>query len=889
VTSNNWQRAKDIFNSALELDVIKRQEYLSATCAGNVELRQKVDDLLSSYDSDFMEKPDIVASDDSKDGRLTAGSELGRYEIVRLLGAGGMGEVYLAKDSSLGRKVAIKILNQKYERHESNIERFVREAKAASALNHPNILTIHEIGETNDSHFIVSEFVDGRTLCELLNKKGDLDLAEVLEIAIQTASALSAAHTARIIHRDIKPENIVVRDDGYVKVLDFGLAKLLPERLSFIDSEANTVKQNQTAEGLILGTVNYMSPEQAMGEAVDPRTDIFSLGIVMYEMITGRTPFAAGSTSETLANLINKEPPPLSRFSPVVSDDLQRIVSKMLRKAPDERYQTMKGLRADLKDLSGQAASRLSRDQTSATEHQNATALLTRTTGDVPQTTVETSKTTPWYRRPVFLAPTAVLLLALLAAGWYWRSTTTALGSRAINSIAVLPFVNTNSDADTEFLSDGITDNIIDRLSQLPNLKVTSHTAVFHYKGQESDPKTIAKELGVEAVLTGRVAKRGDALSISLELVDASDNSHLWGGQYDRKLSDLLALQREIPVDVSDQLRLRLSGESKERLTRASTNNDEAYQLYLRGRYSWEKWTQDGSKQAVEFYERAIDRDPGYALAYAGLADAYIFGAGTGMPQKEAHRLAREAATKALSIDPQLGEAHAALAEVLLYDEWDFSGAERELKRAIELNPNYAEGHHEYSHLLLLLGRPDESFVESMKLLELDPVSETAIGHLGWHYLYARQYDEAIQQYRKDLQLYPDVDIANYFQFGNAYYQKGMYDEAVAEYLQGFAGAGLQPEKIAEFKEAFARGGIKGFYRHWLDQLESKPLREQNYVLIGELYARLDEKDQAFEWLEKAYAQHSDGIVRLKEEVGFDNLRSDPRYADLLRRIGLPQ
>jgi len=889
VTSNNWQRAKDIFNSALELDVIKRQEYLSATCAGNVELRQKVDDLLSSYDSDFMEKPDIVASDDSKDGRLTAGSELGRYEIVRLLGAGGMGEVYLAKDSSLGRKVAIKILNQKYERHESNIDRFVREAKAASALNHPNILTIHEIGETNDSHFIVSEFVDGRTLRELLNKKGDLDLAEVLEIAIQTASALSAAHTARIIHRDIKPENIVVRDDGYVKVLDFGLAKLLPERLSFIDSEANTVKQNQTAEGLILGTVNYMSPEQAKGEAVDPRTDIFSLGIVMYEMIIGRTPFAAGSTSETLANLINKEPPPLSRFSPVISDDLQRIVSKMLRKAPDERYQTMKGLLADLKDLSGQAASRLSRDQTSATEHQNATALLTRTTGDVPQTTVETSKTTQWYRRPVFLAPTAVLLLALLAAGWYWRSTTTALGSRAINSIAVLPFVNTNSDADTEFLSDGITDNIIDRLSQLPNLKVTSHTAVFHYKGQESDPKTIAKELGVEAVLTGRVAKRGDALSISLELVDASDNSHLWGGQYDRKLSDLLALQREIPVDVSDQLRLRLSGESKERLTRASTNNDEAYQLYLRGRYSWEKWTQDGSKQAVEFYEQAIDRDPGYALAYAGLADAYIFGAGTGMPQKEAHRLAREAATKALSIDPQLGEAHAALAEVLLYDEWDFSGAERELKRAIELNPNYAEGHHEYSHLLLLLGRPDESFVESMKLLELDPVSETAIGHLGWHYLYARQYDEAIQQYRKDLQLYPDVDIANYFQFGNAYYQKGMYDEAVAEYLQGFAGAGLQPEKITEFKEAFARGGIKGFYRHWLDQLESKPLREQNYVLIGELYARLDEKDQAFEWLEKAYAQHSDGIVRLKEEVGFDNLRSDPRYADLLRRIGLPQ
>lgn len=367
------------------------------------------------------------------------------------------------------------------------------------------------------------------------------------------------------------------------------------------------------------------------------------------------------------------------------------------------------------------------------------------------------------------------------------------------------------------------------------------------------------------------------------------DNSHIWGEKYDRKLSELLALQREIPLDVSEKLRLKLSGESKERLTRAHTGNAEAYQLYLKGRYSWEKWTPDGSKQAVGYFEEAIKRDPNYALAYAGLADAYVFGSGVGpeVPQKEAHRRAREAATKALSLDPQLGEAHAALAEVLLYDDWDFAGAERELKQAIELNPNYAEGHHEYSHLLLLLGRIDESFVESKKLLELDPVSETPIGHLGYHYLYARQYDEAIQQFQKDLQLYPDV--VSHGQLAEAYYQKGMFSDAVEEYLKGLAQSGFTADKIAELRKASARSGIKGFYQTLLEQSKAGPQTEQDHVSIAELYARLGEKGRAFEWLEKAFAEHADGLVRLKEEVGFDNLRSDPRYADLLRRVGLPQ
>jgi tetratricopeptide (TPR) repeat protein len=419
-----------------------------------------------------------------------------------------------------------------------------------------------------------------------------------------------------------------------------------------------------------------------------------------------------------------------------------------------------------------------------------------------------------------------------------------------------------------------------------------SHTAVFHYKGRETDPRTIGSELGVEAVLSGRLTKRNDVLSITLELVNAKDNSHIWGEQYDRKLSDLLALQREIPFDVSERLRVKLSGESKERLSRTQTDNLEAYQLYLKGIHSWEKWTQSGAKEAAEFFDEAIKKDPNYALAYSGLAAVYVnFGNGVGpdVPPKEAHHRAREAATKALSLDPELGEAHAAMAHVFLYDDWDFTGAERELRRAIELSPSYAEGHHAYSHLLLLLGRFDESFAESKKLLELDPVSETSIGHLAYHYLYARQFDEAIEQYKKDRQLYPDIDFANNFKLGEAYSQKGMFDEAIAQDLKAFAGFAYEPAKIEELKKAFAKSGMKGFYQKLLEQDKDAPQSEQNRLEIAELYARLGEKDAAFEWLEKAYAAHDDQMVRLKEELGYDNLRSDPRYADLLRRVGLPQ
>jgi len=917
MADSEWEKLKEVFHAALELPPNDRPAYLAQACAGDAFLRQSVEALLKSHEEPgFVDEPAYAAAanlivDDQQverqpeAGAFQAGQNIGRYRINSLLGEGGMGRVYLAEDTKLRRKVSLKFLSKAVTRDHERLLRFEQEARAASALNHPNILTIYEFCEEEDQQFIVTEFVEGQTLRERLQRSIELD--DALEIAIQITSALVAAHRVNIIHRDIKPDNVIIRkDDRLVKVLDFGLAKILPKRtpLTTINGEAPT--RFKTGPGVVMGTVAYMSPEQARGDRVDERSDIWSLGVVLYEMITGSTPFAADTSNEILSGILSRQrAAPLTRSRHDVPERLQEIVDKVLTKDRDERYQTSKDLLIDLRRLKQSLELKAGLDGSSDTDSaiRGIRSVETISESSAVSTAYPTSSAEYIFnqvkshkRAIAVMALLAIVIVGIVGASisiyQSRQPQSPAIGFPAINSIAVLPFVNGNADADTEFLSDGLTDNLIDRLSQIRGLRVMSHTAVFHYKGRETDPRTIGNELGVEAVLSGRLTTRNDDLNITLELVNAKDNSHIWGEHYDRKLSDLLALQREIPFDVSEKLRVKLSGESRERLSRSQTDNIEAYQLYLKGIHSWEKWTQSDAKEAAEFFDEAIKKDPNYALAYSGLASVYVnFGNGVGpdVPLKEAHRRAREAATKALSLDPELGEAHAAMAHVFLYDDWDFTGAERELRRAIELSPSYAEGHHAYSHLLLLLGRIDESFAESKKLLELDPVSETSIGHLAYHYLYARQFDEAIAQYNKNRQLYPDVDFANYFKLGEAYSQKGMFDEAVPQFLKGFAGFAYEPTKIEELKKAFARSGIKGFYQKLLEQDLGAPQPEQNRLEIAELYARLGEKDAAFEWLEKAYAAHDDQMVRLKEELGYDNLRSDPRYADLLRRVGLPQ
>lgn len=913
-----WEKLKEFFHSALALPPKDRPAYLDQACAGDAFLRQSVEALLKSHEeSGFVDEPAYAAAanlivDDQQieqhpeAGVFQAGQKIGRYRINSLLGEGGMGRVYLAEDTKLRRKVSLKFLSKAITRDHEKLLRFEQEARAASALNHPNILTIYEFGEDDGQQFIATEFVAGQTLRERLQRPIELD--EALEIAIQITSALVAAHRVNIVHRDIKPDNVIIRkDDRLVKVLDFGLAKILTTRTLAATLNGEAPIRFKTGPGVVIGTAAYMSPEQARGDEVDERSDIWSLGVVLYEMITGSTPFVAETSNEIIAGIVSRQrAAPLSRFTHEVPERLQEIVDKVLTKDRDERYQTSKDLLIDLRRLKQSLELKAGLDGRSDTDSASAGMRSVETVSEraaaptaYPTSSAEYIVNQVKSHKRVAIA--VIALIAIAAVGIVGAGISAyksrqpqlpAIGFPAINSIAVLPFVNGNADADTEFLSDGLTDNLIDRLSQIRGLRVMSHTAVFHYKGRETDPFTIGNELGVEAVLSGRLTKRNDVLNITLELVNAKDNSHIWGEQYDRKLSDLLALQREIPFDVSEKLRVKLSGESKERLSRPQTDNLEAYQLYLKGIHSWEKWTQSDAKEAAEFFDEAIKKDPNYALAYSGLAAVYVnFGNGVGpdVPPKEAHRRAREAATKALSLDPELGEAHAAMAHVFLYDDWDFTGAERELRRAIELSPSYAEGHHAYSHLLLLLGRFDESFAESKRLLELDPVSETSIGHLAYHYLYARRFDEAIEQYKKDRQLYPDVDFANNFKLGEAYSQKGMFDEAIPQFLKGFAGFAYEPAKIEELKKAYAKSGIKGFYQKLLEQDLGAPQAEQNRLEIAELYARLGKKDEAFEWLEKAYVAHDDQMVRLKEELGYDNLRSDPRYVDLLRRVGLPQ
>ncbi len=820
---------------------------------------------------------------------MKIGECFNQYEIIKQIGAGGMGEVYLAIDKKLDRKVAVKILNEKFAQHESNLRRFTQEAKAASALNHPNILVIHEIGEADDVHFIVSEFVEGKTLREILDQS-PLKLSEVLAVSIQIAGALTAAHAANIVHRDIKPDNIIIRPDDYVKILDFGLAKLVEQQKSLVGLEDETAKQNQTAKGVILGTVKYMSPEQAKGEKVDGRTDIFSFGVLLYEMMAGRTPFAGNSVSETLANLINAVPQPMARYAEGVPNELQRIVSKMLRKNKDERYQTMKGLLADLKDLRENLAfdERLEKSHPPGAE--NATQILQTTTGDANLQTakMQDSFSQTIKRHKPLAAFVLIVLLAAIGFG-VWYFTNRVANTKQIESIAVLPFINENGNADVEYLSDGMTETLISSLSQLPDLNVKARSSVFRYKGKEIDAQTIGKELNVQAILNGTVVRRGEDLALHIELVDAQTETVLWSADYRQPMTNLVSLQSEITRDVSNKLRMKLSGADEKRLKKNQTENTEAYQLYLLGRYHLNKLTDDGFRKGRDYFQQAIEIDPNYALAYAGLADAYIKLSGyNALPPNEGYPKARAAATKALELDDQLAEAHTTLGAVKHFYDWDWLGAEREFKRAIEINPSNADARQFYSYHLSAMGRFDEALSEMKRAQELDPLSLEKIVGIGEIFYYQRQYDRAIEQYRKALEMDSNSGFTHWA-IGNVYVQKGMYQEAIAEYQKAIPLSGDSPDEPASLAYTYALSGRRQEALRIIDDLKERSKR--SYIspsTMAFIYIGLAEKNQAFELLDKAYNERDILLVLLKVEPMFDPLRSDPRFQDLLRRVGLP-
>lgn len=807
-----------------------------------------------------------------------------------------MGQVYLAQDTKLRRKVALKLLSAELASRPNTLRRFVQEAEAAAALSHPNVAHIYEVNRQGGMNFIAMEYVEGDTLRRRVTH-GRISLREALDISSQVAEAISAAHLEGIVHRDIKPENIMLRPDGYVKVLDFGLAKLIEQRALSSDTSAPTIAKVDTEPGLLLGTLNYMSPEQARGKEVDARTDIFSFGVLLYEMVTGRAPFEGETTSDIIAAILKAEPDPISSYAPDAPPELQRIISKALRKDREERYQTMKDMLVDLKTLR-QEFEFAAKLESSAPPDPSSRSVAT-SVGTAAATASAPAVTTGRAAAPVtsiteyvfsgikrhkagFISALALLIAAASGAYFYLAPS----GAAAIDSLAVLPFVNQNRDPESEYLSDGLTESIINNLSQVPNLRVMARSTVFRYKARDVDPLVIGRELGVRALLTGRVAQRGDSLSVQAELVDAATGAQLWGERYDRKVADALTVQQDISLVIANRLRLRLTGSDQQRLVKIYTENPEAYQLYLQGRFHWNKRSPEGLRKAVEYFKQAIALDPNYALAYAGLADAYsisptydltIKPKGT-MPQ------AREAALKALALDAELAEAHASLGLVLDIYDWQSAKAIKHFRRAIELNPKSATAHRWLGERLLRDGQFEECLTELQRSLELEPFSLATNRSLGNRLNCARRYDEAITQLKKTLELDPNFKSANYMLY-QAYADKGMYSEAVATYLRGIVLDG-ELARAARTEEAFSKNGWRGFLQHEAAYLEKQPRASTH---VAHLYARLGDKDKAFGWLEKAYDERSESMTWLKVDPVYDPLRTDPRYQDLLRRVGLAQ
>lgn len=799
---------------------------------------------------------------------LASGTKLQHYEILSPLGVGGMGEVYRARDSRLRRNVAIKILPETWTQDHSAVERFIREAHTVSALNHPNIITIYDIGQQDDVHFMATELVDGETLRQRL-KTTRLKLPDALEVAIQVANALAAAHSAGITHRDIKPENIMVRTDGYVKVLDFGLAKLTELDIPKVKKAGKKTFRGDTQPGTILGTISYMSPEQARGLDVDPRSDIFSFAIVIYEMVAGCLPFSGATMSDVIASILRAEPLPLSQCAEAVPAELDWSVTKALRKDREERYQTIKSLLSDLKRLK----QRLDFEAELGRVHSSGSSAF----NDVspPPAVPVTEQVTLMLPQATDIAPKTVRKTRI---------------RKVIDSLAVLPLVNATRDPDADYLSDGITESIINSLSKLPKLRVVPRSTVFRYKGSLADPQEVGRELGVRAVFAGRVMQHGDSLIIKTELVDIAHDSQLWGEQYRRKMVNIFSLQEEIAEDISEKLRLRLSGADKKRLAKRYTENSEAYKFYLKGRYFvTTKRTEEWIKRGIEHFQQAIDLDPNYALAYSGLADAYAFLASStgGWSPREAYPKAKAAALKALEIDEALGEAHSSLGFFSLLYDWNLPQAEHEFKRAIELSPNYPHAHDGYGFYLKAVGKHEESMRACLMIQQLDPLSPFGHVSLGWAYYFARQYDMAVQQCKKALEIDKHSAFA-YWNLGLVYLQQEKLENAISALSKSvtFSDSGLAFEAHLGF--AYAVAGKRTEAVEVLADLHEHA--KHTYVsayYFAIIHLGLGETDEAFKWLEAAYEERSGFMPFLKVDPIVDSLRTDSRFVNLLQRIGL--
>jgi len=864
---DNWKKIDELLDQALDLPPDRHSAFLDEACGNDSELRRELESLLAAHQKagSFIETTPgegmaaVLAEQvlDPPPPELI-GRTLGHYEIISMIGAGGMGDVYKALDTKLDRRVAIKVLPQHLSSIPDALARFEREAKAVAALSHPNIMAIHDFGHEGGTAYAVMELLEGETLRARLTHSA-LGWREAVKIAASIADGLAAAHARGIIHRDIKPENVFLTSDGLVKVLDFGIARVKKAAVSTADTLIS-MGASETKPGTLMGTIGYMSPEQVRGESADAPSDIFSLGCMLVEMLTGERPFARPSAAETLASILRDEPPPLEDQTQDMPPELEKIIRRCLEKSPEERFQSARDLALDLRSLLT-----------------NSSGAYKPVSGAMPAWQPQQSELR---KRSKWLIPIAIIISAILvivAARSLFRSP-----DPRRNSVAILPFVNSNGNPNTSYLSDGIPESITNSLAEVPQLRVMGWSTV-RYKTQTQkvdDPQKIGRELNVYAVVLGKVMQQGDNLSVTVEMIDVSDGTQLWGKRYDVKLADARNVQSEIAKNIYENMPVKLTGEQQQQLFIRYTFNTDAYQAYLQGRYFLNQRSNDWDenlKKAINYFKSATGKDDKFALAYAGLAEAYAL-------LEDNSRNAIAAANRALELNPKLAEPRATIAFALFQYDWNWPEAEKGFLQAIQLNPRYATTHHWYAEFLTTQGRFDEAIKEINLATEIEPLSIPITVDLGIYQFFARRYDSAIAQLRKTLEFDPNNEKALSFLVA-AYEQKREYSQTVATYIELARKQRKPEEDIRELQQSFERSGITGYWRKRLD-FTSRSGKVTAPILASYFHAFLGEKDQAFNLLESAYAVHHFGLVYLKVDPRYDNLRGDPRFADLQKQVG---